>query len=220
MLATMKHSTKISDSANIIAQNLLAIHSVQFNVKEPFTWVSGIKSPVYCDNRKINSDVAVRNIAVDAFVKLIKDRFNDVEIIAGVATGGIPLGILIADRLNLPFIYVRQAPKEHGLKKQVEGAFKANNKVVLIEDHISTGGSSLKAIDALRANELNVLALVSVMTYGFNAATNLFSENNIEQQSLCDLDTILDVAQSIGNIDLLEKEEILKFRSSPKTWKS
>ena len=146
----MTVSKKESPYARDVAKELLHLGSVSFNVDSPYTWVSGIKSPVYCDNRKIYSDVRVRRKVVRAFQNLIEDQFPDVEIIAGVATGGIPCGILIAENMNLPFIYVRQAPKEHGLMRQVEGSFTAGDKVVLIEDLISTGGSSLKAIQGLR----------------------------------------------------------------------
>jgi orotate phosphoribosyltransferase len=218
MQKLMNPKTKISELAHDVAVSLLSIDYVKYNVSQPFTWVSGIKSPIYCDNRKINSDVTIRKIILEAFVQLIKKEFSDVEVIAGVATGGIPLGILIADRLNLPFIYVRQAPKEHGLRKQIEGEFVEGQKVVLIEDHISTGGSSMKAIAALKENGLNLLSLISVMTYGFDSATTQFAQDNVVQYSLCDLDTILEVSLSKGDINLVEKDSILEFRNSPSTW--
>ena len=201
-----------------VADSLININCVQFSVQNPFTWVSGIKSPIYCDNRKINSYVDIRRIVLDAFIELILDKFPDCEIIAGVATGGIPMGALIADKLNKPFIYVRQKPKEHGLMKQVEGSFKAGDKIVLIEDHVSTGGSSLKAIQGLRDVNLNVQAIISIMTYGFKESIQRFEDNNITHYSLCNLDVILDSAESMGIINNLEKESILRFRENPKTW--
>ena len=213
-------SSKVSPFAEEVAKRLLDIGAIQFNLNTPFTWVSGIKSPVYCDNRKVTSDVEVRKFVVDSFVSLIKKDFPGTQIIAGVATGGMALGALIADRLNLPFIYVRQAPKEHGLKRQVEGAYEKGAKVVLIEDHISTGGSSFNAVQGLRNEELDMLALLSIMTYGFKKAQDLFSENDVNHISLCDLDTAIRVAGSEGKISPEEKKSILEFKANPNGWGS
>lgn len=154
----------------------------------------------------------------DIFVKVIKEYYPSVEVIAGVATGGIPMGVLIADRMKLPFIYVRQEKKGHGLEKQVEGAFKENDKVVLIEDHISTGGSSLKAVQGLRDAGLNMLALVSIMTYGFAKATYTFKENDVAFLSLCDLSTTLEVAHESGKLDAEDRNAISLFRENPSSW--
>lgn len=210
----MESTLRVSKDSKNVADILLNLGAVQLNTEQLFTWVSGIQSPIYCDNRKINSDVLGRKVIVNAFVDLIQEQFKDVEIIAGVATGGIPMGVLIADRMNLPFIYVRQAPKEHGLMKQVEGAYKQGSKVVLIEDHISTGGSSLKAIEGLRNEKLDVLSLISIMTYGFSEASSLFERNKITQWSLCDLDSIVSVALERGLINTSQKMKILAFRDS------
>lgn len=201
-----------------VAKQLLDIECVKLNVQNPFTWVSGIQSPVYCDNRKIPSFIEAREIVVDAFVEVIKKECPTVELISGVATGGIPLGILVADRMNLPFIYVRQQPKEHGLKKQVEGHFEKGQKVVLIEDLVSTGGSCFKAIQGIRNEGLDMLALISIMTYNFQKSVNLFEENNINYISLCDLDTVLDTAIDTDYITPAEKQNILAFRKNPQTW--
>lgn len=201
-----------------IAHDLLQLGAVQLNVKEPFTWVSGIKAPIYCDNRVVNSDPKIRRRVVDAYVELIKEKFSDVEVIAGIVTGGLPFGSLIADRLDLPFIYVRQKPKEHGLKKQVEGFYVNGAKVVVIEDHISTGGSSIVAIEALQSEQLQILGLVSIMTYGFDKATKAFSDHNIEQYSLCNLDIVLEVALEEGRINGADKDSILAFRRVPEKW--
>ncbi|MDZ4758285.1 MAG: orotate phosphoribosyltransferase [Bacteroidota bacterium] len=217
-MAVMEESTKISKDAISVAETLLDIDSIQLKVSDPFTWVSGIESPIYCDNRRVNSYVEVRNKLVSCFVDLIREKFPQVEVIAGVATGGIPLGVLIADRMELPFIYARQAPKEHGLKRQVEGDYTDGQKVVLIEDHISTGGSSLIAINAIRAVNLNLLGLVSIMTYNFKAAKDQFAENNVNFYSLCDLETILDVSIKRGSITEEEKNSILEFKANPSTW--
>ncbi|MBA2422266.1 MAG: orotate phosphoribosyltransferase [Chitinophagales bacterium] len=214
----MELSTQISSSSKRVAKDLLNLRAVQFNVKEPFTWVSGIKSPVYCDNRVVISDVEIRKRLIGFFLELIQQHFQDVQIIAGVATGGIPMGVLIADRMNLPFVYVRQVAKEHGLKRQVEGSYTFGNNVVVIEDHISTGSSSSKAIQGLRNEGLSVLGLVSIMTYGFKAAVDLFNQEKVIHYSLCNLDTMLDVALDNKRISNQEKESILSFRNSPEHW--
>ncbi len=214
----MELLTEILPSSKLVAQDLLKLEAVQFNVKEPFTWVSGIKSPVYCDNRVVISDVEVRKKVLTSFINIINEQFRDVQIIAGVATGGIPMGVLIADRMNLPFVYVRQAPKEHGLKRQVEGSYTSGNNIVVIEDHISTGSSSFKAIHGLRNEGLNVLGLVSIMTYGFKASVDLFNSEMVRHYSLCDLDTMLVVALENKLINSKEKESILAFRDSPDNW--
>lgn len=218
MIAPPEQQPRISAFSQEVAEDLLRLGAVKFNVNVPFTWVSGIRSPVYCDNRVVISDVEVRKRLLAAFLTLIDEHFKDVQIIAGVATGGIPMGVLIADRMNLPFIYVRQAPKEHGLKRQIEGSFQAGNNVVVIEDHISTGKSSFKAIQGLRDEGLNVLGLVSIMSYGFKASSDLFNFEGVKHFTLCDLDAMLEVALKNSNIDIREKESILSFRKSPESW--
>lgn len=209
---------KYSTTATNIAHCLLDLGSITFNVQNPYKWVSGIYSPVYCDNRKINSDVNIRNIVVDEFVNLIEKDFPNVNIIAGVATGGIPIGILIADRMGLPFVYVRQEPKKHGLMQQVEGVFEVGDNIVLIEDHVSTGKSSLKAIKGIRNAGLNLLSLISIMTYGFEVANDLFDKEQIHHTSLGNLDAIVNVAQIRGDITTQEGDSILSFRNNPNAW--
>lgn len=204
--------------ARKIAQELLSIDAVKLNVENPFTWVSGIQSPVYCDNRVINSFVSSRSVVADSFVQVIRNNFPDVDIIAGVATGGIPQGILIAERLNLPFVYVRQAPKGHGTMQQVEGYFKEGANVLLIEDHVSTGGSSLKAVEGLWNAKLNLIALMSIMTYNFKAAIELFRSHDIHHYSLSDLDTVLEIAAEKNLLSQERIESILAFRNDPKSW--
>ncbi|MEO6453826.1 MAG: orotate phosphoribosyltransferase [Ginsengibacter sp.] len=203
-----------------IAEFLLDIQAVKFRIEEPFfTWASGIKSPIYCDNRIINSKVEVREAVVNAFTNIIKNKFlEETDIIAGVATGGIPYGVLVADRLKLPFIYVRSERKKHGLEKQIEGAFKPGDKVILIEDHISTGGSSLNAIIALREEGMQLISLLSIMTYGFAEAKYRFGEAGVSSESLCDLDTVLNVAVQKNIIKTEDKYRILEFRKSPQEW--
>lgn len=201
-----------------VAENLLKIGAVKLNVTTPFIWTSGIKSPIYCDNRSINSEVEIRESIVNEFVERIRKEFPQTEIIAAVAIGGIPFGILIADRLKLPFIYVRDKPKNYGLMRQIEGSYKPGNKVVLIEDHISTGQSSMKAIQGLRDGNLDLLCLFSITTYGFKKAEELFKKENINYTSLCTLDSILNTAVGKKIISEQEKLDILEFRNSPDDW--
>lgn len=204
---------------NLIAQSLLEIGAVKLDVSNPFIWVSGIKSPIYCDNRIINSKVEVRTSVINAFCGLIKKKYLDkIDIIAAVATGGIPYGVLIADKLGLPFIYVREERKQHGLMKSIEGEFNNGDRVLLIEDHISTGKSSLKAIKTLREENLNLVALLSIMTYGFKKADDAFDEAKVRHESLCNLDSIIEVALLDNKITSKEADTIINFRKSPETW--
>lgn len=204
--------------ATTVASHLLKIGAVKLNISNPFTWVSGIKSPVYCDNRKINSYVETRTVVADAFANIIDNFFNPVDSVAGVATGGIPMGILAAERLELPFIYVRQEAKKYGLMKQVEGDYNKGDQTVLIEDLVSTGGSSLKAFNGIVDADIKVKALISIMTYNFDASKSLFSENGVTYHSLTDLDTLLDVAKDEGRLGNDEVNEVLRFRENPKKW--
>jgi len=197
----------------------LEIGAVKIDMKDLFTWTSGIRSPIYCDNRIINSKVKVRDEVINEFSNTVASKFlPNLDIIAGVATGGMTYGVLIASRLDLPFIYVRSERKEHGLKKAVEGFFNRGDRVVLIEDHISTGKSSIQAVEWLREEGLQVICLLSIMTYGFPAAAQAFNDKNIPFASICDLDTVLEVALEDGTLDKKEVDAILEFRESPKTW--
>ncbi len=219
-MTVTEQSIKRLSSSLQIAKYLLEIEAVKFNVTTPFTWTSGIKSPIYCDNRIINSKVKVRDAVVAEFNDIILRIFPEVEIIAGVALGGISYGALVADRLKLPFIYVREARKEYGLMKLVEGEeeFKKGAKVVLIEDHISTGKSSMNAVKGLREKGLEIICLISIMTYSFKEAEELYNKENITYTSLCNLDKIIDVALQEGKITNQEKDIILQFRESPLNW--
>lgn len=205
--------------SRLIAQHLLDIGAVKFNTDNLFKWTSNIESPIYCDNRIINSMVPVRDAVVDEFSNTIALNYSKLpDIIAGVATGGMPYGAIVATRLNLPFIYVRAERKEHGLKKVVEGYFQQGNNVIVIEDHISTGKSSIKAVEHLREEGLEVLGLLSILTYGFTEADKAFKEKKIDFGSLCTLDIILDVALERGKLTQAQVDTILDFRASPKTW--
>lgn len=218
---TESSTMKFNPASKRIAKLLLDIGAVKFSMNEPFTWVSGIQSPIYCDNRIINSKVDVRDAVVGEFTDIILKNFlSEIDVIAGVATGGIPYGILIADRLKLPFIYVREKRKEYGLKKIVEGAYSEHDRVILIEDHISTGMSSIRAVQGLREAGLSLTSLISIMTYGFKNAETAFQLENIPHTSICDLDIILMVAQEEGILSGYDAEEILKFRESPTSWRN
>jgi orotate phosphoribosyltransferase len=202
-----------------IARYLLQIGAVKFDLDRLFTWTSGIRSPIYCDNRIINSKVEVRSMVIAEFSDVILKNFiAETDLIAGVATGGIPYGALIADRLRLPFVYVRSERKEHGTKKVVEGYFEPRQRTVLIEDHISTGISSIRAANHLREEGLELLGLISIMTYGFREAENAFRENNIPFGSICNLDTVLEVARETNKLTKEQVNTILEFRESPRTW--
>jgi len=187
---------------------MLKIGAIKFNFEEPFIWTSGIKSPVYCDNRAALSDYNLRSMIRDAYVKIIKDMFPDVEIIAGVATGAIAQGVLVADELNLPFIYVREKKKEYGLTKIIEGHFEKGQKVVILEDLISTGGSSLKAWEVLNDEKMNVLGMVAAFSYNFLETRKKFIEKNYKLYTISTFSMIKDVALEEGYIS---EEEIMKL---------
>jgi orotate phosphoribosyltransferase len=203
-----------------IANFLLDIKAFRINVNDPFVWTSGIKSPIYCDCRLINSYVSVRNVVINRFIDLITKNFlYKTDVIAGVASGGISYGAVIADRLKLPFIYVRERKKEHGLMKQIEGEYNEASKIILIEDHISTGGSSMNAIRAIKDAGLEIVCLLSIMTYGFKKAESNFNSEGVEHKSLCDLDTVLRVASQKEIVSARDRQEILQFREDPDAWK-
>lgn len=201
-----------------IASNLLQINAIKLNPANPFTWASGWKSPIYCDNRKTLSFPNVRNSICDGFVDLIKTKYPDVEIIAGVATGAIAHGMLVADRMALPFIYVRSAPKGHGLSNQIEGDYKPGQKVVVIEDLISTGMSSLAAVEALKTAGCNVLGLVAIFTYQFNQATEGFANAKVEFSTLSNYQELISVAIESGYVKPEQLELLKSWRESPDTW--
>ena len=179
---------------NKIAKYLLEIKAVKLSPNNPFTWASGIKSPIYCDNRKTLSYPKVRKYITGEFVKQIKREFPDVEVIAGVATGAIALGVLISDEMNLPFIYVRSSSKGHGLQNKIEGFVEKGKKIVVIEDLISTGGSSIEAIKALRQAETNVLGLSAIFTYGFKKAIDNFKNVDCKFFTLSNYEVLIEEA--------------------------
>ncbi|MCC2529051.1 orotate phosphoribosyltransferase [Bacillus halotolerans] len=204
----------------IIAKHLLDIQAVFLRPNEPFTWASGILSPIYCDNRLTLSFPEVRNDVAAGISKLIQEHFPEAEMIAGTATAGIPHAALAADRLNLPMCYVRSKPKAHGKGNQIEGAVQKGQKTVVIEDLISTGGSVLEAAAALNAAGCEVLGVVSIFTYGLPKAQEAFAEADLPYYSLTDYDTLTEVALENGNIhsDDLKKLQTWKTNPESKDW--
>jgi orotate phosphoribosyltransferase len=200
-----------------IAKSLLQINAVKLSPQNPFTWASGIKSPIYCDNRITLSFPAVRNLIINGFVEKSKD-FEPFDIVAGVATAGIPHGALLADRLGKPFIYVREKAKAHGRQNQIEGLISEDCRVLVIEDLISTGGSSLKAVETLREAGCVVVGILAIFTYSFEKATTVFKEANCPFDTLSDYDTL--IAQAIDNQYVMPQElaTLSAWRESPETW--
>ena len=205
--------------AREVAEYLLEIKAVVLNPSQPFTWTSGIKSPIYCDNRKTLSFPKVRTFIKTSFADIITDEFKQSGVIAGVATAGIPHGALVADVLNLPFVYVRDKPKGHGLENQIEGKLEKGQKVFVIEDLISTGGSSLKAVEALREAGAEVLGLGAIFTYGFEKSVKAFEQANCKFFTLSNYEILLDKAIEDNYIKPEEKDELINWYKDPETWR-
>ena len=197
---------------------LTQINAIKLNTKNPFTWTSGIKSPIYCDNRLILSYPDVRKFIADKMTDIVKNKYGEDISIAGVATGAIAIGAMIAERLNLPYAYVRPEPKEHGLKNQIEGNIQEGSNVVVIEDLISTGKSSLNAINALKFNGYNVMGMLSIFSYNFQFANKKFEDENISFNSLSDYNSLVEIIESEGSLDDAEISRLKKWREDPKTW--
>ena len=208
----------MENSARKTAEYLLQIKAIKLQPSNPFTWASGWKSPIYCDNRKTLSFPEVRSFISDSFASLIGKLYPEAELIAGVATGAIAHGALAADKLRLPFIYVRSGAKEHGLGNQIEGYFEKGQKVVVIEDLISTGGSSLSAVKALRDAGCEVLGMVAIFTYQFQKASEEFKSENCTLNTLCNYSVLVDTALSTGYIGNTEVETLKKWRVDPSGW--
>lgn len=205
-------------AATKIAESLLKIKAIRLKPENPFTWASGWQSPVYCDNRLTLSFPELRSLIRDELVGLVRKEFPEATGVAGVATAGIPQGALVADALNLPFIYIRSKPKGHGLTNQIEGQIDPDLSYIVVEDLVSTGGSSLKAIEALRAAGGKVAGIVSVFTYGFPQAGQAFSEADVPFQSLLNLDVLLEKALEIDYISGPESDLIGRWRLDPANW--
>jgi orotate phosphoribosyltransferase len=205
-------------SKKAFAAKLLKIKAIKLQPANPFTWASGWKSPFYCDNRKTLSYPDLRNYVKLEIVHNILEKFPEVEAIAGVATGAIPQGALVADALNLPFVYVRSKPKDHGLENLIEGELKPGMKVVVIEDLISTGGSSLKAVEAIRNNGCEVIGMVASYTYGFPVAKKAFKDANVELVTLTDYEHVVEEALQTGYIADTDVELLHEWRKDPAHW--
>lgn len=201
-----------------IAQLLLQIKAIKLQPASHFTWASGWRSPIYCDNRKTLSYPEIRNEIRDGFVKLIIEKYGNPDVIAGVATGAIAIGALVAEAMNLPFIYVRPQPKEHGLGNMIEGEIPVNKNVVVIEDLISTGKSSLKAVEALRNANVNVLGMLAIFTYGFQLAEQNFNEAKVTLNTLSNYEALIQNALETGYIKESDIEALKQWRLNPQDW--
>ncbi len=208
----------MQDSAKKVAESLLQIKAIKLNPTNPFTWASGWHSPIYCDNRKILSYPAVRKQVYEAFAELITEKYPQADIVAGVATGAIAHGVLAAEKLGKPFIYVRSAPKSHGLTNQVEGEFHPGDKVVVIEDLISTGGSSLSAVEALRNAGCEVLGMVAIFTYGFPTAEENFARAGVALDTLSNYNTLIELAREQDYVHEDQLETLRQWRRDPANW--
>ncbi|MBS7253233.1 orotate phosphoribosyltransferase [Flavobacterium branchiicola] len=206
------------DTAEKTAELLLQINAIKLNPENPFTWASGWKSPIYCDNRLILSFPSIRNYVRDEFAKNIEKQFGKPDVIAGVATGAIGVGILVAESLGLPFVYVRPEAKKHGRQNQVEGFLQKGQNVVVVEDLISTGNSSLMAVEALRNEGANIKGMAAIFTYGFNVAEENFKNANIELYTLSNYENLLDLAVQKQYITEDQQSTLLEWNESPSTW--
>jgi orotate phosphoribosyltransferase len=203
---------------NKISQNLLQSKAIKLNPANPFTWASGWKSPIYCDNRITLSYPDIRTEIRDQFTQLIQTEFKNVELIAGVATGAIAHGVLVAEILNLPFAYVRSTPKGHGMQNLIEGEVKENQRTVVIEDLVSTGNSSLKAVDALRQAKCNVLGMCAIFSYNFATAQSNFNEKKCPLFTLTDYNTLINLAADTGYIKKSDIDILAKWSQAPDKW--
>ena len=201
-----------------VAKSLLDIKAVMLRPENPFTWASGWKSPIYCDNRKVLSYPEIRENICRWMAEIIRKNYPEVEVIAGVATGAIAHGYLVAHILGKPFCYVRAKPKDHGTGSQIEGLLEEGAKVVIVEDLISTGMSSLAAKNALVNAGADVLGMVAIFSYNFNQARKAFEDSNVELTTLSNYDTLIEVATEIGYVKESDKEVLKEWRIAPSTW--
>lgn len=208
----------MSDFQLEVTKRLLQINTIKVQPSNPFTWASGWLSPIYCDNRKVLSYPETREFICEQFTRIVKEKYPEAEVIAGVATGAIAHGALVASKLGLPFVYVRSAPKGHGLENLIEGDLKAGQKVVVIEDLVSTGGSSLKAAEALSNFGGDVLGMVAIFTYDFPVANQNFQSAGIELTTLSNYQTLINLALAMGEIHEEELESLQSWRENPSEW--
>ena len=208
----------MSTLEKIFAKKLLEVKAIKLQPEAPFTWASGWKSPFYCDNRKTLAFPALRSFVKLELARLVAEKYPEAEAVAGVATGAIAQGALVADALGLPFAYVRSKPKDHGLTNLIEGDLKAGMKAVVIEDLISTGGSSLKAVEALRAHGCEVVGMVAAYTYGFPTAEKAFAEAGVELTTLTNYEAVVETALATGYIEEKHVALLHDWRSNPSEW--
>lgn len=209
---------QMKEIAELTAKNLLKVKAVKLNNEKPFTWASGRKSPIYCDNRVTLSYPEIRTFIRQSFVDVLTDKFGDVDVIAGVATGGIAQGALVAQELGKPFVYVRSEEKKHGLTNQIEGEIKSGQSVVVIEDLVSTGKSSLIAVKALRERGCNVKGMAAIFTYGLAVADENFANENVDLVTLTNYDTLLQVAIDEDYVSQADQDSLSRWRENPEKW--
>jgi len=209
----------MQSTERLIAEKLLEIKAVKLQPANPFTWASGWKSPIYCDNRKTLSYPEVRNLIKLELTRIVRGKFENADSIAGVATGAIAQGALVADLLGLPFVYIRSAPKDHGLANLVEGELIPGSKVVIVEDLVSTGGSSLKAVEAVRNFGCEVIGMVAIFTYGFPVAEQKFKEADVNLTTLSNYNAIIEEALKINYIGESDVAILQEWRKDPANWK-
>lgn len=202
-----------------VAEKLIQVQAVKLNLEEPYTWASGWKSPIYCDNRKVLSFPYVRDFIKSELCSVIFEQFPEADALAGVATAGIAWGAMAADQLKLPYMYVRPKPKEHGMGNQIEGSFEPGQKVLVIEDLISTGKSSLQVCDVLTAAGLEITGMVSIFTYGFPQAADAFANAGIRLRSLTNYEVLINLAIEKGMVDENQLKNLLNWRNKPADWK-
>ncbi|MAU58653.1 MAG: orotate phosphoribosyltransferase [Flavobacteriaceae bacterium] len=200
------------------ASYLLQINAIKLNIQNPFKWSSGWNSPIYCDNRVCLSFPKIRDFLANSIAEEIKKKTSNNFIIAGVATGAIGIGMLVANKLNVPFIYVRPEQKKHGRKNQIEGTLNKNEKVIVIEDLISTGKSSLNAVDAIQNNGAKVIFMIALFTYGFEIAKENFINKRIELKTLCDYNNLIETAKENNLINEDEIKSLINWKKNPEKW--
>ena len=217
-LIAFRYFRRMTD-AKAVAEKLLQVNAVKLNPENPFTWASGWKSPIYCDNRKVLSFPFTRDYIKSEMCNVVFERFPEAELLAGVATAGIAWGAMVADQLKLPYVYVRPKPKEHGLGNQIEGYFEKGQKVVVIEDLVSTGKSSLQVVDVLHQAGLEIAGMVSIFTYGFPVASDMFAKANVKYYPLTDYPTLIQLAAEKRIVSPDQLDILLKWQKDPAGWK-
>jgi orotate phosphoribosyltransferase len=206
------------NDAKVVAEKLLQASAVKLSPENPFTWASGWKSPIYCDNRSILSYPFIRDFVKSEMCNVLFEQFSEADALAGVATAGIAWGAMAADQLKLPFLYVRPKPKDHGLGNQIEGRFEPGQKIVVVEDLVSTGKSSLQAVDALEAAGLEIVGMVSIFTYDFTVAKEAFEKRNLKYHPLTTYPVLLELALEKGIIQQEQADLLLQWREDPANW--